>query len=388
MKIRKHSLLLLLVLCCGLSACQKTPEPVDSEKAMKNFLNKLEEGNYVMTVKDYLTTTVSSRDLVNFEYEEEIYRDFSAVSVDNESFQIFLDEDPLEAQYLGEGQAIDAASKRLPNSWVELADGNIWNLFYNIQEEPLKFVSYDETLKQSLLSFVGYNENALRLMHEVYLILDKEEPTSARIQAEIDEDFVARVNYDDIDVQIVFGNAPGNAKAEAWMANPVYPEKRDGWTETDEFVFNSVFLPGYGLEAIPFPAFASYALSVDGVNFIMTDEVDIRDAHATQQDMADYAVELIRNGFREVKENVDGVEKTFYRKMLREDYKCYSSILLEYNDGVDLIAKKYYDFPIYDDLAEINKVIEATGYPALPASENFTSYKGTDRANEMSESWL
>ena len=373
-------------MCCILSACQK--KPADSETAMNNFLNKLEEGNYVMKAKDYLTTTVYSRDQVNFDYDEDVYNDFTAVSVNDEVFQIFLNEEPLEAQFLGEGQAIEAAGSRLPNGWLDLADGNIWNLFYNIQEEPLKFVSYDDTLKQSVLSLVGYSDMTLRLMHEVYVTLDKEDPTTVHIQAEMDEDMVARLFPEDIDIEITFGNAQSNPAADAWTADPVYPEAKTYWDDTDEFIFNSVFLPEYGLEAVPFPDFASYAMMTDQENFVMDDEAYIRDSHATLQDMKDYAAKLVQNGFTEVKETVDGVEKTFYRKMLREDYKCYSSIELEYNDGVDLTARKYYDCPIYDDLDSINEVIEAAGYPVLPASENFTSCKGIDRANEMTESWL
>ena len=383
---RKHLTILLIILCCILSACQK--KPVDSETAMNNFLNKLEEGNYVMKVKDYLTTTVYSRNQVNFEYDEDMYNDFTAVSLNDEVFQIFLDEQPLEAKFLGEGQAIETAAKRLPNGWLDLADGNIWNLFYNIQEEPLKFVSYDDVLKQSILSMVGYSDTTLRLMHEVYLTLDKEDPTTVHIQAEMDEDMVARLFPEDIDIEITFGNAQSNATADVWMADPVYPVAKSYWDDTDEFILNSVFLPEYGLEAVPFPDFASYAMMIDQENFVMDDEAYIRDSHATQQDMKDYAAKLIQNGFTEVKETVDGVAKTVYRKMLREDYTCYSSIELEYTDGVDLTARKYYDFPIYDDLDSINEVIEAAGYLALPASENFTSCKGTDRANERTDSWL
>ena len=380
MKTRRFLTILLIMLCCILSACQKA-QPADSEKAMNNFLNRLEEGNYVMKAKDYLTTTVYSRDQVNFEYDEDLYRDFSAVSVNNEAFQIFLDEEPLKAQFLGEGQAIDAAGSRLPNSWLDLAEGNIWNLFYNIQEEPLKFVSYDDTLKQSVLSLVGYGETTLKLMHEVYLVLDMEDPSTVHIQCEMDEDMVARLFPEDIDVEITFGNAQSNAAADSWMADPVYPEARKEWNDTDEFIFNSVFLPEYGLEAVPFPDFASYALTNDGENFVWNDEVSIRDSHATEQDMADYGAKLIQNGFSELSEN-------HYIKLLREEFNCYSSIELEYDNGVNLTAKKYYAFPRYNTLEEINEVITKTGYPALPASENFTSLEGTDRANEMTESWL
>ncbi len=390
MKSIRHLLMAALLFCCLLTGCQGSPKEVDSEKAMNNFLQKIEEGNYTIDVKDYLKTTVSSRDQATFEYVEDIYNDFVVMSINNETFQGYLNGDKLEdVRFLGEGQAIDAAKKRLPNGWIDLADGNIWNLFYNIQEDPLKFVSYEDTVKQNLASMVGYGENSVRLMHEVYVILDKEDPTLVKVQAEMDEDLVARINYDDIDLEIIFGNASSNALADAWAKDPVYPAARDAWNETDEFIFNSVFLPEYGLEAIPFPSFASYALTVDGENFVWDDEVKIRDSHASEKDMADYVAKLLQNGFSEVTETAeDGTVKTQYRKLLREAYKCYSSIDLEYDNGVSMTAKKYYDFPIYDTLDEINEAIEKIGYPALPASDTFSSYKGTDRACEMTESWL
>ena len=390
MKSIRHLLMAALLFCCLLTGCQGSPKEVDSEKAMNNFLAKIEEGNYTIEAKDYLKTTVSSRDQATFEYVEDIYNDFVVMSVNNETFQGYLNGDKLEdVQFLGEGQAIDAAKKRLPNGWIDLADGNIWNLFYNIQEDPLKFVSYEDTVKQNLASMVGYGENSVRLMHEVYVILDKEDPTLVKVQAEMDEDLVARINYDDIDLEISFGNAASNALADAWVKDPVYPAARDAWDETDEFIFNSVFLPEYGLDAIPFPSFASYALTVDGENFVWDDEVKIRDSHASEKDMADYVAKLLQNGFSEVTETAeDGTVKTYYRKLLREAYKCYSSIDLEYDNGVSMTAKKYYDFPKYDTLEGINEAIGKIGYPALPASDAFSSYQGTDRACEMTESWL
>ncbi|MCR5793855.1 MAG: hypothetical protein K6G61_00735 [Solobacterium sp.] len=423
MKKTKHSLIFLTALCFILSACQsgtqsssapgsaegepgsetavpdsESAEPgsetaeADSEKAMENFLAKLEEGNYVLNAAGYLKTTVASRDQVTFEYTEDNYNDFTVMSVNDETFQAIITDGALEeARYLGEGQAIEAAAVRLPNYWMDesVSDGNIWNLFYNTPEEPLKFMSHEEVLKKNILSYVGYADNAVRLMQDVYLVLDAEDPSTAHIQAVVDDDLVARVNYDDIDVEITFGNAQTNELADAWMKDPVYPEARSEWSEVDEFIFNSVFLPEYGLDAIPFPSFASYALKVDDQNFVMDDEVFIRDAHASEEDMADYITLLLSEGFSEAKEtDEDGTEKTYYRKMLRDEYKCYSSINLEYDNGVSLTAKKYYDFPVYDTLDAVNEAITKAGFAELPASDNFTSVLGTDKAYEMTEGWL
>lgn len=352
MKKIKQLLIVLVALCFILSGCQDGSGTADSEKAMENFLAKLEEGNYVIDAKDYLKTTVSSRDQVTFEYAEDIYTDFAVMSVNNETFQGVLTDNGIEdVVFYGEGQAIDAASRKLPNYWMDesVSDGNIWNLFYNIQEEPLKFMSHEDIVKQTVISLVGYGQNALGLMEDVYLTLDKEDPTTARIQAVVNDDMVARVFYDDIDLEIVFGKAESNPIADAWMEAPVYPEGRTEWNETDEFIFNSVFLPGYGLEAIPFPAFASYALKVDEENFVDDDAVYIRDHQASESDMAEYIDTLLADGFEEVRDiDEEGNEKTYYRKLLREDFNCYSSIELEYDDGVSMTAKKHYDCPVYD----------------------------------------
>ena len=222
MKSIKYLLIPVIVLCLLLTACKgKTPSDdgaASSEQAMENFLNKLEEGNYTMNVEGYLKTTAYSRDLVYFDYAEDNFTDQTVMSVNNETFQAALKDGELEnVRFLTEGQAIDVAKEKLVTAWLDLAEGNIWNLFYNDQEEPLKFVSYDDYLKDNVRKLVGNRETSLRLMHEVYLVLDKEDPTVVHIQSEVDDDVVARIDYDNIDIVITFGDAEGNAASEAWM---------------------------------------------------------------------------------------------------------------------------------------------------------------------------
>lgn len=359
-----------------------------SERAIQNFLDKLTVGDYVMSIEEYLTTTAYSEDQVIFDYDDdETYSDFAVMSVDDEVFQGYLEDEAVgEVLFLTEGHAIDAVGNRLPNYWVseELSEGNIFNLFYNDADDPLKFVSYDPNLQMQLLSMAGYSELALNYMHEVYLLLDAEDPTEAHIQAQVDNDEVARYYFGDIDIAITFGSAQSDPRAEAWMAAPEYPEARTGWTESDIFVFNSIFLPGYGEEAIPFLPFASYALTLNEDSFLTDDAVCIRDPHATQEDIESYKEVLAQNGFEEVTEE-DG---TFYRKLLREETMCYSSISLEYDEGLNLAADKYYVFPKYDDLDQINEFITANGYPELPETSAMTLLNAYDTANEQTESWL
>ena len=399
----KRIFALLLALCLILTACgesepaeqelgNETETAIDPEVVMDNFLAKVDAANYVIQGADFLKTTVSSRDQVCFEYNDDRYHDFAVISVDNETFQAFLDDGMLGfAEYLGEGQAVDLAKSRLLNYWTDdsVSQRNIFNLFYNVVDEPLKFVSYEETVKRSVMSFVGYGESAVRLMHEVYLELDAENPTVAHIKAEMDEDLVARISYDDIDVTVTFGGAKSNAQADEWMAAPVYPGSKGGWDDPDYFIFNSVFITGSGVDVIPFPSFASYAMRMDDEAFMMNDEVSIRDPHATEQNVADYIKQLESEGFTEVTEETeDGSTETWYRRMLREEYKCYTSVQAWYDNGFNLTAKKYYDFPTFEGLDAVNEEITAYAYPELPESDNFSEVKATNRAAARTESWL
>ena len=402
MKHFKFLLISFLLLCMSLTSCTKPesedssaavpesvePEPQDNgetaETAMNNFLKKVEEGNYTILAEGFLKTSVYSNDLVWFDYLEDLYDDFTVMRVNDEVFRGVLTEDSVKyVSFLGEGLATDAIKSRLLNYWLDedVSQGNIYNLFFNQQDEPLTFVSHEDIVKQSLISFAGYGDSALRLMEDVYLEMDDVDPKVVHLKAVVNDDVVARIFYDDIDITVTFGNAEDNAVAEAWISNPVYPEAKENWDDADIFVLNSVFLPGYGEEAVPFPAFASYAMKIDEENFVTDDAVYIRDSRASESDMEEYINLLVKEGFTEAEDHV-------YRRLLREDYQCYSSIAVEYDNGVNLTANKYYDFPVYDGLDAANTVIEKLGYPALPSSENFENIKATDTANELTESWL
>ena len=371
---------------------EPAPDPAEmaeiSERAMENFIAKISGGNYVLSSDGFMKTVAFSKDMVLFDYEDdETYSDFAVMSVNNEVFQGFLENDGVrDVSFLEEGSALETAKAKLPSYWLadEVSEGNIYNLFYNDPEDPLKFVSYDAAVQNQLRTFAGYGDVALKYMHEVYLTLDQEDPATAHLQAEVDDDEVARYYFDDIDVTITFGNAQSDPRVDAWMKAPAYPEARTEWTEGDLFIFNSVFLPGYGEKAIPYIPSASYALSIDEENFINNDEVDIRDPHAAQADIDSYVEILKQNGFAEVTE--DG--ETWYRFLLREDTKCYSSISVEYDGGLNLVARKYYDMPKFEGFDQVNGQIVPAGYPALPETEALTDFTATEAKFEQTESWL
>ena len=375
-----------------------TPAADLSETAMENFLTKIEAGDYVIDFGDSLKATVCSEDLVYYELyillDGKYHDGFAVMTVnENETFEAYLDEDGIsELSFVCEGKAIDVAAEgtgitlgksTLPNYWIEGSCGNIWDLFYNDVDKPLEYVSNDDVLRSFVQTFAGVGEMYMKRMQEVRLVLDGEDPTEAHVMTSFGEGYPA---LDDIDIVITFGGAEADPRAEAWMNDPdrEYPAAREDWG--DEIIdVNAVFLPGYGETALPFPDFATYAFTVDLSAILRDDEVRIRDCRATEDDMRDYASKLEQNGFTET---ADERGESCYRLLLREEYSCYSSIYLDYDNGVNVVARKYYDCPTYTGLGEVNEVLSSQGFEELPENEGLTDFRGTDRACETVESWL
>ncbi len=370
-----------------------------SEAAMENFLRRIQAGNYTVECESgEVKASVCSENLVYYSrviWDEGLeYDGFAIMTVNgNETFEGYLGEDGLtRITFLQEGKAIDAAAdgasiqdqnSKLPNWWINVSDGNIWELFYNDIENPLRFVSSADEVKALVKLYGNIGNIAMPRMQEVWLELDAEMPTCAHLRTSFSEGYP---NISDVDILISFGNAVADPRAVAWMRDPnrTYPEAPTEWG-VDEIHLNAIFLPGYGLTAVPFPDYATYAFTLDENAVLEEDAICVRDAKATEGDMLSYAEKLQNMGFTPVTE-ADG--KTDYRLLLREEYQCYSSICLEYDQGVNLTARKYYACPQYSGLDEVNAQITAAGFAALPADGNLSGFTGEDRANEIKESWL
>ena len=355
----------------------------ESEIAMENFLRKLDEGNYVIEAKGYAVTNVASPEEVAFLYENEKTDDVAYLTLDGETFRAVLGEEGLrETAFVSTDDAIRAAKTLLPNDWVRLSGGNIFNLFYNNVDEPLTFTSYEKALKESLLSMGGYRSIAINKMHEVTMTFDAQDPTEVRFQAVIDDDEAARIYYDDLDIVLTFGSAESDERIGAWKADPVYPETRTGWTEDDLFNLNSVFFAGYGERALPFPSFASYALTFDEQALAERETIVLSDHRASEQDVENYKKTLLSDGFEAAE---DG---SLFRKTLRKEYLCSVLASVDYEDGFRLEARRFYDNPEYESLEEINEALKANRFPALPEDRSVSVWSAIDTAAERSESWL
>ena len=379
-----------------------------SEQAMENFLANVAAGKYVMDFPEHVKTTVFSEDLVYYEFAEQYgigfgedvaYFEVAFMTVNGEETFIgyFGENDAQLITFAEEGKAREIASRgsevsaintRLPDYWTkfEVSGGNIWNLFTNYDaDKPLSFVGtdYQNVIRDSMQIIAGLGESVINRMQDVYLEFEDEDARVAHFKTSFSAGLTP---VPDIDIVITFGDAASEPRAEAWMndENREYPAAKTDWDDVDEMNLNAVFLPEYGRTAVPFPEFASYALTVDISRILSDDEIGIRDMKATEEDLETYRNELLEAGFTAAEE--DGQE--CYRLLLREEYNCYSSIQLDYDRGVNITAKKHYEFPEYEGLETVNEILTAAGYDALPENETFSEIRGEDRKNEMTESWL
>ena len=369
-----------------------------SEAAMDSFIDKIGSGNYVVECEaNVFEATVASDDLVYYtfpiNYGGDKFDGYALMTVnERETLLGLLGENGMERlEFAGEGAAFELAKNLehepftsiLPNSWIDEAGGNVWDLFYNDPEDPLKFTTNSDGIKTFIKLYAGIGDMVMPRMQEVYLELDAEDPTEAHVRTSFSEGYPAIA---DVDIVITFGIAEADERAVAWMNDEdrVMPEAKTEWG-ADEVNLNAVFLPGYGLTAVPFPDFATYALNIDLSRILAEDLIAARDCRATEDDMKAYAAKLVENGFEETEDEYGDV---CYRLLLREKTKCYSSIYLDYDDGVNILAEKYYEFPKYEGRDEVNEVLASHGYPELPEKDGISVVSAVDGANAELEGWL
>ncbi len=380
-------ILCLLVVFTGCSDTQPQPEPhqPDAETAMDNFVRKLQAGNYVVDVEDYLRTTVVSPDQVYYVHNVSSYQDdFGFVTVNGETFHGILEEDSFtEIGFEGPDNAITVAARTLPNYWIELCNGNMWELFYNNVDNPLEFISNDDNVKITLLGLRGDSEMALQVMEEVHVLLDAEDPTTVRFTAELGSS--GMISFDDLDLTLQFGTAASDPRIEKWAAKPTYPEVRSGWTFNDVVILDKLFHRDYGIVAVPFPSFASYALIFDKNVDQGNTEILIRDAHASENDVEDYKKTLLANGYEAV--TSDDSSTTVYRKLLRDQYNAYAELYPYYDKGLALYGRMYYVIDQYEDRSQLNEFITQYGFTAFPDTDIFSSWATENRAKIRSEGW-
>ena len=388
---KKNILITLLALLLMCSACGSNPQPepepqeVTPENAMDNFVKKLEAGNYVIDAKNYVKTTAVSPEQVYFIHEGDPDAfNYALFTLNGETFEAEFEEEGMsDVTFISKGTAIEAMTFMLPNYWIELSEGNMWNLFYNNVDDPLEFTTNDVNVKTTLLALGGYGQLALDQTEEVHVKLDDVDPTSVRFTAVVNDIPAARIYYDDLDLTMEFGKGTSEPRIEKWLKDPVYPPTKSGWDWRDEATMDNVFMRDYGTAAVPFPKFASYALIFDDDAYMDRTEILVTDAHGTEEDVKNYIDELKKIGYKEVQK--DG--QTVYRKLLREEYRAYAELEVYYDNGFVLVGRAYHDNPTYDGLQAISAAVEEKGFAPLADTDLLKGWSAADTSASRSEGW-
>ena len=358
-----------------------TNEDFDYEIAINNLVKNIEANNYVVSGND-IEINVSSSDLVSFEYgSSKQNKDFVAMSVNDEVFQAYPNDDNLEwLVFVQYGNAVQACAKQamLLNYMTNIFGGNMFDAFTSLPNEAGLYVSHETSIKEMIKRIGSYSDLIYASMEDVYLKIDDENASSAKLSVHV---YNQTARYDfDIELDITFGNAKKNSLADSWMKNPTYPDNPPTWTYNQvgaiDMVFNLWPTDKSGI-GVPFPQGASYALYLNP-DLIMNGFVYIEDRHMTEQGVNNYIDILKNNGFVE---SQDEEGDTCYRKLLRDESSCYSSIYVDYNDGLELLAEEYFEFEHKNNLGDINAQITLDsngGYPALENNNGIISVDAID----------
>lgn len=350
-----------------------------SDKAMENFVKKLRAGNYVVSSPKEIITNAVSPEQIYFVYPHEGYPTIYAyMTLNGETFAMYIENNEVDdIEYISGDNAIDAVAELVPNSWISVTNGNMFDLFYNDPARPLEFTSNDDRVKYTVCCLGGYGEFVLGIMEEVRMIMDSEDPSVVRFTAKVPDR--GMIKYDDLDVTLRFGEASPEPHVESWFKEPVYPAVRTDWTKLDLAALGNVFMRDYSRQAVPFPPFASYTFTMDPDAYDSFGGIRLTDDHAAEKDVEEYKALLIKNGFTAVDEKqADGSTVTVYRKLLREKYHAYAELYPHYDNGFGLIGMPHYEDPSYEGIEAISTLVQEHGFAPLADTDLFTGWSTTD----------
>ena len=385
----------------GTPTTTTTPEEsntgIDSEVAINNFIEKLDNYNYKIE-SDFVNIKVYSESLIYFEYknDKEVYMTVN----EDETFKGYLNDGVLQKDsisFFDEGLASDILSESLPNAWAYYT-GNIWDILTNSVDNPLYYTFVNDSLIKNQIGakFLGFGQTKIGGIREITLELDKETPETAKITVTYID--ASQLNPKEEKAQVLITldyDRPKSLPTDSWVDDDerVYPSAPKNWTDTDITALTAIFDAGYGIaDIIPFPSFATYSNKVYTDDVFTTGILTIRDKNATESAVDDYAQKLISvYGYElETEKFIDGSTREAYHKQIKDfgdGFYAYASIYVGYDTtGATIEIKKYYNYKEYDGFTALNNLITNVGFPSLLAYDDST-VKAYDHTYEYIESW-
>lgn len=383
------------------------PWYVISEKAMDNFLKKIQAGGYTM-VGDKQTTAVYDQNMVTWFFEQPSpYTDHVCLTVNGETFYAFIDYNlqSLEQMVFIDKKpaiAVDdfGIAPYLPTYWLNksMSGGNIWSLWHNLDHDnPLHFsASKNSDLYATICYFCNYDAQELPShMQDVYMDFDSEEVNVATISFKYNSGGTHELT--DGKVVITFNEEVRKSDiAQAWVDDPdrTYPEEIGDygqWPSLYTLAINSVYSSnlGYsGVEPLPYDDFFSYATKVNKDTFMYDGYVEIHDYHAGENELDDYKSTLASNGFEPTIGSSEMVWRSVNTLRTKNEYKLYSVITLKLENGLVITGTKYYTHLTFAGRGEIYNHIHdiSTKFVEFEDDENITSWNAEDYAFNQYES--
>ena len=387
------------MLVFSLTGCKKSekdnekPKGEPSEVAMSNFVEKIGTGGYSIT-SDCITTSVYSKNLITFYYTDAPRNNFALMTLDNgETYRASLDESGLSGNtFVDKADAMTLATKLLPNYWLddEISNGDIWKVFTKDASSQFRYTTDSDFVKESIGYFAGLSDSDVALLKNISLEFDQEELTLAHLISYITP---LQGESTKVDITLSFGNnVPFDQRCLDWMnnSNRTYPDdvSKDGkWPELYKSIINSVFHVENCEDPIPFASFASYATNINYDTYRETDTVVIHDYHATKGNMVTYIQTLSANGFTSVLTEGETVYRKYLRSKEGTEFRCYSDIKLNFSDGLQITAKKYYNGFTYYGVDDVNGILSyaSSDFAPLEKSDTYSSLIGKNSPMEKTE---
>ena len=373
-----------------------TQKRVDSEVAINNFLDKLFEFNYSIEAEDFLKISIFSEDLIYFDFVDYYDEVYATVNTD-ETFRCVIKGEN-KISFFNEGTAAEVLFTYLPNYWESYANYNIWNILTNSVENPLEFTFANDAYIKEIVgsTYLGIGQTAIAGIKEMMLYLNDENPTSATISVKYVDNGQLSPKEETRTLTITFGiEKTETLPVDEWINNPnrEYPQAKTAWDEEDEACFSVAFNQGYDVDALmPFPTFATYSFILDSESLYYNGILEFRDKNATLSDAQAYANSLSTTyGFiKETETDMYGNTKEAYHKQIDDfgnGYYAYSSIYVEYDEGVNITTRKYYNHKDYEGLDSLNTLVTEKNFPTFDSSTDIISINTTDFTYEYIEGW-
>ena len=422
---KKSRFLLFPVLMAGsLTACggnqpssQSSSDPayVVSEKAMNNFLDRIEKESYtIVGIDGILTTSYSDQNMITWFYlpGATTYDDHFAVTVNDETFFGFIDNDKKsleEISFVDKITAARAYESYLPTAFNSnaVSGGNIWSVFHNDPTNPLLFhVAQKVKVYEILCRFCGVMDpqSDPARMSQVTMEFDSVDVNNATFKFQY---ATGPKTSEEKTITITFGKPVRTSSYVVdWVNDPnrEYPQaigELGHWPNKWKVDILSTFKYGIqvgkvgDVDPMPYDTIFSYATNSNDATCAYDGYFTVHDYNSGAAEANHYMATLLDNGY-ELELNDDNVmilKSPVIRQ--REDVahnisEFRSYITIEVNDGLDITARKYYTSRTITGRDDVNGFLQRSSnkYLILPDDSNITGWVGVDHNLAGYENYL